>query len=224
MSTETLKVGILGSGDVGKALAVGFAEYGHSVTIGSRSPEKLQAWHDEATPGATADCGSIALGSFADAADFGSIIVLATLFTGTENAIRLAGSDRFAGKVVIDATNPLAFHEDGPPTLIYGHTDSGGEHVQKWLPNARVVKAFNIVGNAHMVDPEFPGGTPDMFICGNDAAAKQTVADILSQFGWNTVDIGDIAGSRLLEPLCILWVTYGLTTGTWNHAFALLRK
>jgi hypothetical protein len=97
MSTETLKVGILGSGDVGKALAVGFAEYGHSVTIGSRSPEKLQAWHDEATPGATADCGSIALGSFADAADFGSIIVLATLFTGTENAIRLAGSDRFAG-------------------------------------------------------------------------------------------------------------------------------
>lgn len=224
MSTDRLKVGILGSGDVGKALAVGFAQYGHGVTIGSRSPEKLHAWHDEATPGATADPGSIAFGSFADAADFGSIIVLATLFTGTENAIRLAGSDRFAGKVVIDATNPLAFHDDGPPTLIYGHTDSGGEHVQKWLPNARVVKAFNIVGNAHMVDPEFPGGTPDMFICGNDAAAKQTVADILTQFGWNTVDIGDIAGSRLLEPLCILWVTYGLTTGTWNHAFALLRK
>ena len=226
MSETQWKVGVLGSGDVGKALAVGFAKYGHDVIVGTRSPEKLRDWRSgtaSQVEGAGRH-GTIGVGSFADAAEFGDVVVLATLFTGTEHAIELAGPKQFAGKVVIDATNPLQFRDDGPPTLIYGHTDSGGEHVQQWIPNARVVKAFNIVGNRHMVDPDFPGGTPDMFICGNDADAKQTVEAILTQFGWNTVDIGGIEGSRLLEPLCILWVVYGLTTNTWDHAFALLRK
>ncbi|MDQ6831022.1 MAG: hypothetical protein M3081_19335 [Gemmatimonadota bacterium] len=126
---------------------------------------------------------------------------------------------------MIDATNPLVYAEGKPPSLALGHTDSGGEQVQRWLPNARVVKAFNIVGNAHMVNPSFPGGPPDMFIAGNDASAKQTVTKILEDFGWpGSIDTGGIEGARLLEPLCILWVNYGLSHGTWNHAFKLLRK
>ncbi|HZF11681.1 MAG TPA: hypothetical protein VFE33_23085 [Thermoanaerobaculia bacterium] len=96
--------------------------------------------------------------------------------------------------------------------------------MQRWLPEARVVKAFNSVGAPHMIHPVFPGGPPDMFYCGNDEAAKKTVAEICTDFGWGTIDAGGIEGARLLEPLCILWVGYGMKTGTWNHAFKLLRK
>ncbi len=99
-----------------------------------------------------------------------------------------------------------------------------GEQVQRWAPKARVVKAFNIVGHAHMVDPQFPGGPPDMFICGNDAAAKATVTEILKSFGWPTINIGGIEGARLLEPMCVLWVLYATLTKSTNHAFKLLRK
>ena len=124
-------------------------------------------------------------------------MVLATLWSGTENALRLAGAKNLAGKVVIDATNPLSFTA-GQPSLELGHTDSAGEQV--------------------------PGGPPDMFICGNEGAAKSAVTEILTAFGWDTIDIGGIEGARLLEPLCVLWLLYGLRTNTWNHAFKLLRK
>jgi len=213
-----VKVGILGTGDVGRALGTGFVQLGHEVKIGSRDPnnEKAKAW--------AAKTGSRAsVGSFADASRFADVVVLATLGTGTEHALALAEPNSFAGKVVIDATNPLDF-SSGAPKLSVGHTDSRGEQVQRWLPKARVVKAFNTVGHAHMVHPKFPGGPPDMFICGNDAAAKKTVTDLLTVFGWNTIDIGGIEGARLLEPLCILWVAYGLRTNSWDHAFKLLRK
>jgi predicted dinucleotide-binding enzyme len=111
-----------------------------------------------------------------------------------------------------------------PVGLAVGHTDSGGEEVQRWLPEAKVVKAFNIVGSAHMFKPDFPGGPPDMFFCGNDEATKRTVTEILKDFGWNTIDIGGIEGARLLEPMCWLWVTYAFKVGSWNHAFKMLRK
>ncbi len=214
-----MKIGILGTGDVGKALGSAFIALGHEVKMGSREAhnEKAAAW--ASTSGINASTGT-----FADAAKFGDIVVLALLWAGTENALKLAGLKNFAGKVVIDATNPLIFEPGKPPALALGHTDSGGEQVQRWLPSAYVVKAFNIVGNAHMYKPDFPGGPPDMFIAGNDAEAKQMVAAILEDFGWSTIDIGGIEGSRLLEPLCILWVGYGMRTGTWNHAFKLLRK
>ncbi|HEX4966838.1 MAG TPA: NAD(P)-binding domain-containing protein [Thermoanaerobaculia bacterium] len=210
-----MKVGILGSGDVGKALGTGFIGLGHEVKIGSRDPGKLADWLKAAGLKASA-------GAFAEAAAFGEILVLATLWGGTEHAIQLAEPQNFAGKVVIDATNPLSF--EGGPHLALGTTDSGGEQVQRWLPAARVVKAFNTVGYAHMVHPDFPGGPPDMFIAGNDEGAKKTVTGILDDFGWSTIDTGGIEGARLLEPLCILWVGYGMRTGTWNHAFKLLRK
>jgi len=214
-----MKIGILGTGEVGRALGTGFASLGHEVKMGCRDArnEKAAAW--AAKTGSRASAGT-----FADAASFGEIAVLATLWTGTENAIRLADPKNLAGKVVIDATNPLRFPEGAPPELVLGHTDSGGEQVQRWLSSSRVVKAFNIVGSASMVNPKFPGGPPDMFICGNDAPAKKTVGDILKAFGWPVIDIGGIEGARVLEPMCILWVLYGITTGTWEHAFKLLRK
>ena len=150
--------------------------------------------------------------------------MLALLWSGAENALKLAGPENFAGKIVIDAINPLIFEPGKPLRLAIGHTDSAGEQVQRWLPKARVVKVFNTVGYALMFKPDLPGGPPDMFIAGNDADAKQTVSGILDAFGWGTIDVRGIEGSRLLEPLCILWVGYGMSTGTWNHAFKLLRK
>ena len=215
-----MRIGILGTGDVGRTLGAGFASLGHEVMIGSRDAgsAKVRAWLEQTGDRASA-------GTFADAAAFAEVAVLATLWSGTENAIRLAGPQNLAGKVVIDATNPLVFTPGAPPALALGHTDSGGEQVQRWLPESRVVKAFNIVGHAHMVNPQFPGGPPDMFICGNDADAKKTVTEFLTVFGWPpAIDLGGIEGARLLEPMCILWVIYGFRTGGWNHAFKMLRK
>jgi hypothetical protein len=163
-------------------------------------------------------------GTFAEAASFGEVIIIATLGSGTESAVRLAGIENFDGKVVIDTTNPLVFEENKLPGLSVGHTDSGGEQLQRLLPKARVVKAYNTVGAPHMVSPSFPGGPPDMFICGDDADAKRVVTEINTAFGWSTIDVGGIDGARLLEPMCILWVVHGIRSGSWNHAFKLLKK
>jgi 8-hydroxy-5-deazaflavin:NADPH oxidoreductase len=215
-----MKIGILGSGDVGKALGAGFAALGHDVMIGTRDPgaEKVRAW--------TAKIGAHAsAGTFAQAATFAEVAVLATLWDGTENAIRLAGPQNLAGKIVIDTTNPLDFSSGPPPKLSVGHTDSAGERVQRWLPAARVVKAFNIVGNPHMFRPTFPGGPPDMFICGNDASAKNAVAEICTAFGWpQPIDLGGIESARYLEPLAMVWILVYFATRSGNHAFKLLRK
>jgi 8-hydroxy-5-deazaflavin:NADPH oxidoreductase len=214
-----MRIGVLGTGDVGRVLASGLIGLGHEVKIGSREPDsdKLKEW--KTTNGARASTGS-----FEDAAKFGELVMLATLWSGTESALRLAGPDSLKGKVVIDATNPLVFAENAPPSLALGWKDSGGEQVQRWLPGAHVVKAFNIVGNSHMVNPDFPCGPPTMFIAGNDASAKETVTGILRDFGWEVIDIGGIEGARLLEPMCILWVVYAMRNGSRDHAFKLLRK
>ena len=214
-----MKIGILGTGDVGQSLGSGFAALGHHVMMGTRTPqsEKVKAWVAKNGPAASA-------GTFQETAAFADLAVLAILWSGTENAVRLAGPRNLAGKIVMDITNPLIFYPDAPPALALGHTDSAGEQVQRWLPEALVVKAFNMVGNAHMVHPQFPGGPPDMFICGNDKAAKAKVAEICSAFGWPATDIGGIEGARLLEPLAMLWILYGVRSGTWNHAFKLLQK
>lgn len=215
-----MKVGVLGSGDVAKALGSGFITLGHEVRLGSRAPDnpKTVAW-------AKGTNGKGSTGTFSDAASFGDALVLATLGVATGEAIRLAGPAHFAGKVVIDATNPLAFSAQGAPSLAIGHTTSGGEENQKALPGARVVKAFNIVGNSSMFRPNFPGGPPTMYICGNDAAAKKQVESLLHDFGWpSVVDLGGIEGSRELEALCILWVKSAIALHDFNVAFRLLRK
>jgi 8-hydroxy-5-deazaflavin:NADPH oxidoreductase len=214
-----MKVGIVGSGDVAKTLGTAFIDLGHEVKLGSRTPESegLVAWKKKVgSQGST--------GTFAEAAAFGEVVVLSTHGVENESAIRLAGPKNFSGKVVIDTTNPLAFGDDHMPHLAYGWSDSAGERVQKLLPNAHVVKAFNSVGNAHMYKPKFPGGPPDMFYCGNDAASKKKVGEWLQLFGWNPVDVGGIEGARLLEPLCILWVSMGIRGGSWDIAFKVLHK
>jgi len=152
------------------------------------------------------------------------LIVLATQGVPNDAALRSAGAEKFRGKVVIDATNPLDSSKGFPPGLAVAGTDSGGEQVQRLLPGTEVVKAFNTVGSAHMFRPTFPGGPPDMFICGNSDGAKKKVAGILEQFGWGVIDLGGIQASRYLEPMCMAWVLYGARTNTWNHAFKLLRK
>ena len=213
-----MRVGVLGTGDVGRVLAGGFIDRGHEVRVGSRDAAnpKAVAWAEAA--GARAS-----VGTFGDAAAFAELAVLATLWTGTEAALEQAGAANLAGKVLIDCTNPLR-HDGGMPALAIGTTDSGGEQVQRWLPDTRVVKAFNSVGNAQMIDPDLPGGPPDMFICGNDEAAKAQVRDLLTAFGWGTVDLGGIEASRHIEPLCMVWVAHGVRSGSWNHAFKLLRQ
>ncbi len=215
-----MKIGILGTGDVGRALGNAFIALGHEVKMGSRDAHNAKAVEWASTSGINASTGT-----FADAAKFGDVIVLALSWSGAENALKLAGPENFAGKVVIDAIKSTGHGARKAAALALG-THRFGRRAGAALAarGSRVVKAFNSVGFAHMFKPDFPGGPPDMFIAGNDAAAKQTVTGILTDFGWSTVDAGGIEGSRLLEPLCILWVGYGARTGTWNHAFKLLRK
>jgi len=201
---KTKRVGILGSGDVGKALGRGFAAHGCDVKIGSREKK-----------------GEFV--TFEEAAKHGEIVVVCTRWDGTENALKLAGHSNLAGKVVIDATNPLKEVDGRPVGMERGFTDSGGEQVQRWLPDAKVVKAFNIVGNALMVDPKLPGGPPTMFIGGNDEGAKSVVTDILTEFGWETIDLGGIEAARLLEPMCWVWVSSAMKSGKWMQAFKMLR-
>jgi 8-hydroxy-5-deazaflavin:NADPH oxidoreductase len=216
-----MKIGIIGSGDVARKLADGFIELGLHVKIGSRDPNqsKITDWINKH------DKEKASSGTFAETASFGELVVLATLWEGTADAIQLSNSKNLTNKIVIDVTNPLDFSKGIPPNLAVGHTDSGGETVQRMLPDSKVVKAFNIVGNPHMVHPDFPDGRPTMFICGNDEASKKIVTDdILSKFGWETIDIGGIEGSRVLEPLALLWILQYFKTGNGNHAFKLLLK
>ncbi len=213
-----MNVGIIGSGDVGLKLGDGFIALGDAVKIGTRntSKENIVSWIAKNGQKATA-------GSFEETAAFGDILLIATLWSGTIDAIKLAGPKNFAAKVTIDVTNPLDFSKN-PPVLAVGHTASGGEIIQNTLPDAKVVKAFNTVGNPHFFRPDFPNGPPTMPICGNDSDAKAQVTNILSKFGWEALDMGGISESRLLEPLAMLWINYFFKTGTGNHAFKMLRK
>jgi predicted dinucleotide-binding enzyme len=223
-----MKMGILGSGDVGRRLGDGLIEIGYEVKIGTRDPTKEQIVQWLSNYSGEKQLKASA-GSFAEAASFGDTIVVATLWDGTINAIKMSDPiNNLAGKIVIDVTNPLDFSKGMPPKLAVGHTDSAGETIQRLLPDSKVIKTLNIVGNPHMVHPDFPdGGPPTMFICGNDDKAKKIVIDnILTPFGWGetTIDIGGIEGARLLEPLAMLWITHYFRTNNGNHAFKLLQK
>ena len=215
-----MRVGVLGSGVVGKALAKGFREAGHDVMIGSRSPTSadLESWKK-------GEGHHIASGTFEACAKHGETVVLAVVGNAAEQALDLAGPSHFAGKLVIDATNPLDFSHGMPPGLFLGTTDSLGERVQRKLPTARVVKCFNTVSNTIMFRPKFAGGAPEMMICGNDASAKAETTAILKSFGWpGALDIGGIDGARWLEALVPLWVRVGARLDTWGHAFQVVRS
>jgi predicted dinucleotide-binding enzyme len=211
-----MKVGLLGSGDVAKTLADGFLKHGHDVMMGTRAPAKLADWAKQNPKGR--------IGSFADAAKFGELVVLAVKGTAALDALRTANAANLAGKPLIDATNPIA---DAPPSngvlkFFTNLDESLLERLQREFGSVRFVKAFNSVGNASMVNPQFKGGKPTMFICGNDEAAKKTVSAILTQFGWETSDMGKAEAARAIEPLCMLWCIPGFLRNDWVHAFKLL--
>ena len=212
-----MNIGVIGSGDVGRTLASGFLKHRHSVVIGTRDPAKLAGWAKENPKGR--------VGSFADAAKFGEIVVLAVKGTVAADALRAAGPQNLGGKTVIDAANPIA---DAPPVngvlrFFTTYDESLMERLQREFPAARYVKAFNSVGAAQMVDPSFSEGRPTMFICGNDEPAKKAVGAVLDEFGWGVADMGAAEAARAIEPLCMLWCIPGFLRNQWSHAFKLLR-
>ena len=212
-----MNVGIIGAGEVARVLASGFLEHGHEAMLGTRDPAKLADW-------ATANPRG-RVGSMSAAASFGEVVVLAVKGAAAADALRAAGAVNLAGKPVIDVTNPIA---EGPVAngvlrFFTSLDDSLMERLQREFGDARFVKAFNSVGSGRMVNPQFAGGKPTMFICGNDAGARKTVAGILDQFGWESADMGTAEAARAIEPLCILWCIPGFLRNEWSHAFKLLK-
>jgi 8-hydroxy-5-deazaflavin:NADPH oxidoreductase len=214
-----MKTGIIGSGIVGRVLATAFLSEKHEVMLGTRdiAKDEVVKWKNENSNGKT--------GSFKEAAEFGEILVLATAGSVAESAIRLAGEKNFSNKVIIDATNPIAATppQQGVLKFFTNLDESLMERLQQLIPQAKLVKAFNSVGNAFMYKPKFPGGTPTMFICGNDPDAKKIVTDILTAFEWETEDMGRVEAARAIEPLCILWCIPGILYNRWTHAFKMLK-
>ena len=211
-----MNIGIIGSGSVGQTLAAGFLKHGHAVMIGTRKPQQL-AEFAAAHPG-------VRVGSTAEAAAFAEAAVLAVKGSAALQAARDA-APHLDGKTVLDTTNPIAdaAPADGVLSFFTGPNESLLERLQHEFPRVRFVKAFNSVGSARMVDPELAGGPPTMFIAGDDPAAKDVVAKLLRETGWDVADLGGIAASRWLEAMCMAWVSYGAAHGTWDHAFKLLR-
>jgi len=212
------KIAVLGSGVVGQTLADGFLTHGYEVMRGTRDPAKLEDWKAQ-----TGKHGSI--GTFAQAAAFGEIVVLAVKGSAAESVVDLAGVENLAGKTVIDTTNPIA---DAPPVngvldFFTTFQESLMERLQRRAPLAKFVKAFSCVGNALMVNPQIAGGPPTMFLCGRDVDAKHDVKAILAQFGWEVEDLGGVEAARAIEPLCILWCIPGFLGAGWTHAYKVLR-
>lgn len=207
-----MKVGILGSGEVGLTLAHGFEKHGYQVVIGTKHPEKKIDWKGE-------------LASFENAAQQADLLVLAVKGGVAADVVKGVAQSA-AGKTVIDATNPIA---DAPPqngilTFFTTLDDSLMERLQRLAPKANFVKAFNSVGADLMVNPDLKGGPPTMFICGNSDEAKAQAGSILKKFGWEVEDLGGVEAARAIEPLCMLWCIPGFTRNQWTHAFKLLRK
>lgn len=212
------KIGVLGSGIVGQTLASGFLKHGFQVMVGTRDPSKLAEWKAKA-----GNQGSV--GSFAETAAFGEMIALCVKGTAALEALNLAGAERLKDKTIVDSTNPIA---DAPPQngvlkFFTSLDDSLMERLQKKFPEARFVKAFSCIGSAFMVNPQFKGGKPAMFICGNHEGAKKDVSDILDRFGFEVEDMGQVEAARAIEPLCMLWCIPGLLKNQWAHAFKLVR-
>lgn len=209
-----MHIGVIGSGTVGQTLARGLAAAGHEVRIASRSGDKLAEF--------TAASG-VAEGTFADVAGAAECVVLAVQGGAAEAVVREL-APMLAGKVVLDTTNPIA----GPPKngmLPYftGANESLLERLQAAVPEARFVKFFNSVGAGLMVRPSLPGGTPAMFLCGDDPEARRVAAGLCEALGWQPQDVGAAALGHAVEALCQLWCAPGFAHGDWAHAYAVLR-
>lgn len=213
------RVGILGSGSVGLALANGFLKYGYEVTVGTRNREKLVDWLKAAGEKAT-------VGTFQDAAHFGDLIVLAVKGSAVEFVMDLAGAANLHEKTVIDTCNPISdeLPVNGVLQFFTKPNSSLMENLQAKYTRIHFVKAFSCVGNSLMVNPTFPEGRPTMFICGNNEMAKGQVTEVLNLFGWETEDMGNVESARAIEPLSMLWCIPGFLKNEWSHAFKLLKK
>jgi predicted dinucleotide-binding enzyme len=214
----TKRVGVIGSGEVGQALADGFLRHGYEVMRGSRDPAKLADWRKGAR-------GKASTGTFVETARHGDPVVLAVKGAAAEAVVKACGA-ALDGRTVIDTTNPIA---DEPPRngLLRFFTtldDSLMERLQRLAPKAHFVKAFSCVGSTFMVDPDFGGERPTMFLCGNRTESKDRVKAILAEFGWDAEDMGGAEAARAIEPLCILWCIPGFLRNEWSHAFRLLKK
>lgn len=213
------QIGVIGSGIVGQTLANGFLRLGRTVMRGSRDPAKLAGWKEQQGPQAQ-------IGTIAETAQFGQLLVLAVKGSGAVSTIEACGLHDLDGKTILDATNPIA---DQPPDhgvlrFFTSHQQSLMEQLQDLAPKAHFVKAFNSVGAGLMVDPDFGGTRPSMFIAGNSQAAKQEVREVVEQFGWECEDMGPAIAARAIEPLCMLWCIPGFAENRWDHAFKLLRR
>jgi predicted dinucleotide-binding enzyme len=213
-----MKVGILGSGVVGQTLGNGFVKHGHQVKIGTSNTKKLNDWLKSA--GANAS-----VGTFEETAKFADIIVLAVKGTAALSVLEKAGNNNLTDKTIIDTTNPIA---DAAPTngvlqFFTDQNDSLMEQLQKKYRSANFVKAFSCVGSSLMVNPDFGGAKPTMFIAGNNEEAKGDVKNILTAFGWEIEDMGNVEAARAIESLCVLWCIPGFRENRWRHAFKLLK-
>ncbi len=211
------KIAILGSGAVGEALAKGFLAHGDAVMRASREPEKLAAWKSGAS-------GDAQIGTPAEAAAWGEVIVLCVKGSAAEAALEQAGIANLAGKLVLDTTNPIAEGkpDNGVVRYFTNANESLMERLQAKAPQAKFVKAWNSVGSAFMVNPPFKP-TPTMFICGNDGGAKAEATKILDKFGWEAADMGGVESARPIEALCQLWCAPGFLNNDWAHAFKYLK-
>ncbi len=212
------KIGIIGSGVVAQTLGTGFLKHGYQVMLGTRDNSKLAEW--QKNTGANA-----LIGSFTEAAKFGDIIVLAVKGNVAKEALDLIGQESLNHKTIIDATNPIA---DAAPVhgvlkFFTSLDKSLMEILQEAVPDANFVKAFNSVGSASMVNPNYEI-RPTMFICGNNESAKNEVSAILDTFGWEGLDFGKVESARAIEPLCMLWCIRGFNNNQWTHAFKLLNR
>jgi predicted dinucleotide-binding enzyme len=211
------KIGILGSGEVGKALSRAFMKRGYQVVLGSDHTEKTAKFKKENPELETA--------SFEQCARLADLAVLCVKGTAAEKVVGQVKAE-LSGKTVIDATNPIA---DAPPqngVLKYFTSldESLMERLQKIAPDSHFVKAFNSIGSGLMDNPDFGGTRPTMFICGNNESAKKTVSEILEKFGFEVEDMGMAESARAIEPLAILWCIPGFLKNEWTHAFKLLKK
>lgn len=212
-----MKIGIIGSGSVAQTLGSGYLAKGYEVRLGTRDTSKLDEWL-----AATGERASV--GSFSDAAAFGQVLFLSVAATALDSAIDLAGIGNFTGKTLIDLTNPMDFSDGIPPKFTATVGNSLGEHVQRLLPDANVVKAFNSIGVAVMTEPIFDGLAATHFIAGDSDSAKTEATELIAEFGWDVIDVGGIDQSFFLEALASLWVNYAFKTGSWDQAFRLLRR
>ena len=212
-----VKIGILGSGDVGKTLAKGLLKYDYNVMIGSDHVEKLEEFKRENS--------KVETGTFEQSSQWADLVVLCVKGTVAEKIVEKTKTNLF-GKIVVDTTNPIA---DAPPEngvlkFFTSLEESLMERLQKIAPDAQFVKALNSIGSGLMINPDFGGGIkPTMFMCGNDEDAKKKVSEILQKFGFEVEDVGKVESARAIEPLCILWCIPGFLKNEWTHAFKLLK-